>query len=545
MRPARVPPVVPPIVIGPRLGAGGFGQVFRGHHPGLDVDVAVKVIEVADGDAVAAEHALKEARLMARLDHPNLLRILDAKWVDEELVLVLELMDGGSLENEGPLPADECLAVARQLLSGLQALHDAGILHRDVKPANCLRRANDGRVKLADLGIALQHPDRTVRLEEATGTLPFMAPELFEQPAVYSPQSDLYALGLTLAAIALEDPPFPRTDMHGLIDWIHRGARPRIQALRPDLAPSLAHAIERMMSPSRALRPRSAADVLLELAEPPHDAHVPAAGETSLRIGSWILGDEVYRSSNWLAHTAVHRVSGARARVARLQPTGPLRDATPLILAAAERASRLDHPVLLPVLDWGRVEGRAWVATSPRGRALDEIVAASGPFSEQNALETAFDIAQALVYLHSASLVYQMVEPGSVLAAGESIRVLLSWPVYCVKAGTRAVDADGRRHRVASKRFAAPEFQQAAATIEPSVDLYGLGEVLYFLLCGRSSREARTAAHGAGDLDPRRFDPHVSDATARLTMRLLASDPQDRPDAEMAHATLRRLSSRG
>src|SRR5207248_2818767 len=122
---------------------------------------------------------LREARLMARLDHPNLLRVLDAGQTGDSVYLVLELMDGGSCKGLRSLPPADALAVTRQLLSGLQALHDARVLHRDIKPANCLRRARDGRVKLADLGIAAEWT--TAADYDRSGTLPYMAPELFEQ----------------------------------------------------------------------------------------------------------------------------------------------------------------------------------------------------------------------------------------------------------------------------------------------------------------------------------------------------------------------------
>src|SRR5437879_1589315 len=100
------------------------------------------------------------------------------------------------------LPRDQAITTAKQLLSGLQALHDARILHRDVKPANCLHRARDARVKLADLGIAADWVP-TAANYDWSGTIPLVAPELFEQPPRFSPPSDLYALGVMLACLLL------------------------------------------------------------------------------------------------------------------------------------------------------------------------------------------------------------------------------------------------------------------------------------------------------------------------------------------------------
>lgn len=251
--------------LGDRLGQGGFGTVYRGRHLALDVDVAIKLITGVDLDSGGIEYALKEARLMARLDHPNLLRIFDAGRSGTSIYFVLELMSGGSSKSLRSLPGDRALSVSRQLLSGLQALHDARILHRDIKPANCLLRAEDGRVKLADLGIAADLGTQTRPILEAAGTIPFMAPELFESPPDFSERSDLYALGMTLACLTLEADPFPRGDFDALRSWVMSGTRPHLRSRRPDLPPALTALIDRMISPNPAVRTPSAGEALAAL----------------------------------------------------------------------------------------------------------------------------------------------------------------------------------------------------------------------------------------------------------------------------------------
>src|SRR5687768_12130953 len=95
---------LPGLTVGERLGRGAFGAVYRARHHALDVDVAVKVVDRAALDAGGLDRALREARLMARLDHPNLLRIFDAGLAEGAVYLVLELMDGGSCKGMRSLP---------------------------------------------------------------------------------------------------------------------------------------------------------------------------------------------------------------------------------------------------------------------------------------------------------------------------------------------------------------------------------------------------------------------------------------------------------
>src|SRR6185436_4976862 len=132
------------------------------------------------------------------------------------IYLVLEIMDDSCVKMR-LAQADLALDLTRQLLSALQALHSARILHRDIKPANCLVRRRDGRVKLADLGIAVQQVTRADKAYDSAGTLPFMAPELFDDPPRFSFASDLYALGLTLACMFLETDPFPTGSISELL----------------------------------------------------------------------------------------------------------------------------------------------------------------------------------------------------------------------------------------------------------------------------------------------------------------------------------------
>ncbi|MFC4084162.1 serine/threonine-protein kinase [Amycolatopsis samaneae] len=188
------------------LDFGGMGRVWRAHDETLRLDVAVK--EVWLSPAMPAHEreerlarAEREARNAAALrDHPHVVAVHDVVVEDGVPWIVMRLVTGQSLEKrlaDGPLPAEDAVRVAGQLLDALEAAHGAGIVHRDVKPANVLL-AEDGTALLADFGIAVHHADTTIT---GTGTLigsvEYMAPERLNGEDGLA-ESDLYSLGVTL-----------------------------------------------------------------------------------------------------------------------------------------------------------------------------------------------------------------------------------------------------------------------------------------------------------------------------------------------------------
>ncbi|MFB7781952.1 protein kinase [Streptomyces vinaceus] len=199
------------------LGAGGFGEVWEAHDPVLDVDVAMKMVRLSSvPDEARAEllaRAARESRNAARLrDHPHIITVHDVVEADDAPWIVMQLVDGGSLADElranGPLTLRRTLDVAEALLSALGAAHDAGITHRDVKPANVMLGEN-GDVLLTDFGIAVAHTDpRLTRTTMVIGSPAYMAPERW-QGAPNDGRSDLFSLGVTLYETVEGVPPFP------------------------------------------------------------------------------------------------------------------------------------------------------------------------------------------------------------------------------------------------------------------------------------------------------------------------------------------------
>jgi TolB-like protein/predicted Ser/Thr protein kinase len=204
------------------LGAGGMGEVYRAHDARLDRDVALKVLSVgALGDSTARPRLLREARLAAALNHPNVCTIYEVGEAEGQAYIAMELIEGQPLDllisGEG-LSIDRVLDYGLQIAEAVAHAHERGIVHRDLKPLNALVTLQ-GRVKVLDFGLArrvlAEHLAEATTASQATltqagalvGTLPYMAPEqLRGEPA--DARSDVWALGVMLYEMAAGARPF-------------------------------------------------------------------------------------------------------------------------------------------------------------------------------------------------------------------------------------------------------------------------------------------------------------------------------------------------
>ena len=198
------------------LGAGAMGTVFRARDESLGRDVAIKALQ--GDDPGVRERFLREARAIGAVHHPNILAIYDAGSEGPIPYIVMELATGGSLWDRikgGRVPADVVRQVGIQMAQALGAAHAAGILHRDVKPANILATA-PGVWKLADFGIARMPDSKLTAAGQFLGSPSYAAPEALAA-GQSSPASDVYSLGVTLYEALAGMPPHGDHDMRSLM----------------------------------------------------------------------------------------------------------------------------------------------------------------------------------------------------------------------------------------------------------------------------------------------------------------------------------------
>ncbi len=200
-----------PYLVRSFLGEGTSGTVYRALDPRLDREVALKVLTGRGDQAIA--RFFTEARAIAKLRHRNVVAIHEVNQYSGRSVIVLELVPGGSLQERlraGPLSPREAARVVRDLAHGVHAAHSAGILHRDVKPANVLLDA-DGTPRLVDFGLALDVgvADPASENQWVSGSPAFMAPEQLEgRMEKLGPWTDVWGLGALLHTALAGQPPF-------------------------------------------------------------------------------------------------------------------------------------------------------------------------------------------------------------------------------------------------------------------------------------------------------------------------------------------------
>jgi serine/threonine-protein kinase len=279
------------------LGQGGMGEVREARDLRLGRAVAIKTLRPGlAGRPEVRRRFEAEARSAARLTHPHVVAVHDVGEEDGVPFIVMERVSGPGLEREmaaGPMDPARVREVGTGILAALGAAHAAGVVHRDVKPANVLLAA-DGSVKVADFGIAkaLDNPGAdgtTAELDltgdgQLVGTLAYMAPErVGGAPA--SVQSDLYSVGVILYEALAGTRPFAADTPMSLCWAVHQGDHEPLATRRPGLDPALVAVVERAMARRPEDRFATAADMAGALAATGMPSPEPAEADATMAAG--------------------------------------------------------------------------------------------------------------------------------------------------------------------------------------------------------------------------------------------------------------------
>jgi len=262
------------------IGRGGMGEVYKATHGILERAVAIKILPRHKSNPDDIASFLREARVLARLDHENLVRAFDAGDDGKKrYYLVTEYVPGLDLRKlvraKGPLEMPQAASIISQVARALQHAHDQGLIHRDVKPGNVLVTP-DGRAKLSDLGLAgSRHCEGETdpRMSRVVGTPDYLAPDHIEAPWNPTPAWDIYSLGCTLYYAVTGKVPFPGGSTADKCR-AHLQLRPLDpRRLNPRLSDRFVDVIADMMAKNPAER-------------------IPSAREVAERLAPWTLAQD-------------------------------------------------------------------------------------------------------------------------------------------------------------------------------------------------------------------------------------------------------------
>ncbi|MBM3290971.1 MAG: serine/threonine protein kinase, partial [Candidatus Hydrogenedentes bacterium] len=336
------------------IGRGGMGVVYLAEDTTLSREVALKLLYPSlSTDTVFVDRFKQEARVVAAILHPNIVRINSFETLPEGLAIDMEYVSGPSL---GHMMAHEvftpqlAVQIARDVLEGLAVCHELGVVHRDIKPNNILF-APDGRAKLADFGLATAyatHLESSIYRMSSSGF--FMGTPRFAPPEAWEgghphPNWDLYSLGLVMYEGLIGRPVYTGTTPLAIVKQLTSGAIGPLRDVAPTVSPELGAFVDRLVSHDQSTRPVDAPAALLELRALPEFDNSNGVGPPTVQM----------------AVRNVRRKSTA-LRWARKTRTGIFRAAAVAAVAASGAAAFW--------LTWGTSTAPAPDASAPPARVL-------------------------------------------------------------------------------------------------------------------------------------------------------------------------------
>ncbi len=258
--------------LGPALGVGTVGTVYRARKDGTEHDVALKILHPSvSHDVNVVRRFERETAILERLRHPNIVEYIEDGRHGDQLWYAMELVEGKSLKevlvSKGRLDWKDAVEAGWQICSALQYAHNQGIVHRDLKPAN-LFLGQDGKLKLGDFGVALDTGSADITATGLTvGSYMYMAPEQIRGERTITNQTDLYAFGCLLYEMLTGEPPFRGVHFAQIFDQHLQKPPPKLLAWDKNLPPALEEIVTQLLAKNPYERPFNAREVQGRLAD--------------------------------------------------------------------------------------------------------------------------------------------------------------------------------------------------------------------------------------------------------------------------------------
>jgi serine/threonine protein kinase len=555
-------PAIPGYEILGFIGSGGQGDVYRARHIGLDRTVALKVIRDSQGDG--QQHLARfrrEARVIARLDHANIVRVHGFDDCAGRLFLSMEYLAGGSLKDrldrQGSYPTSDAVVLLLALAAAVEHAHKQGIVHRDLKPGNVLFTA-EGQAKIVDFGLAKVLNDAS-SMQTQTGAVlgspSYMAPEQAAgKISQIGPATDVYALGAILYELIAGRPPFTGESWLDTLDRVRFQQAVPPSRWRRDVPPHLEQICLKCLEKDPDQRFPSAAALVQALKEfvPGHDdassstspsqGPLPQPDPPESKPKASQTGEDTVTAGKHVGaeqHGGYQLIrpirAGAFGEVWSAVAPGGIKAAVKIHyrpvaadapeLRALDLIKNLNHPYLLKTQAWWVEDGRLHVAMelaegSLRGRLRKGRTRGTTAIPLARLLTHVCEAAEALDYMHGRGLIHRNITPDNILLVQGHVKIG-DFSMVCE--ASAAANADAR-----AAGYMAPESFRDRIT--PQSDQYGLAATYAELRLGRRPFPARTtlaqAMSDALDGSPDLGD--LNQAEKKVLRKALAKDAAHR-----------------
>jgi serine/threonine protein kinase/Tol biopolymer transport system component len=500
-----------------KLGEGAMGEVYRAEDTRLKRTVALKFLSAGRvTDAGLRQRFLHEAQAAASLDHSNICTVYEVDDQDGEIFIAMACIDGPTLQkkiSQRPLQLGEAVELAIQIGEGLEAAHERGIVHRDIKSSNILLTSR-GQAKITDFGLAtLADQTRLTQTGAIVGTPGYMSPEQARSEGADA-RSDLWSLGVVLYEMVSGQLPFGGNTAAAAIFAILNKEPEPLTALRSGVPLEIDRLVAKALVKNPAGRYQHAADMLVDLRavkrllesrpqavtveQEPAAREAVAIGQT---LGHYQLEEKLGEGGMGIVYRALDTHLGRPAAIKVLKPGKAGAEQKKRFVQEAKAASALNHPNIVHIYDIAESGGVDYIAMEfVEGVTLDRLIPPKG-MNLSDALRMAVCIADALGKAHAAGIVHRDLKPSNIMAQPDGVVKVLDFGLAkLLEAGAGAsIPAEERPQSdegtiVGTLAYMSPEQAQGSA-VDSRSDIFSFGAVLYEMVTGR--RAFQGASRGA------------------------------------------------
>ena len=516
-----------------RLGKGGMGIVYRARDTKLDRPVAVKLLlGDLERDRETRKRFLREARAAGELNHRNIIQIYDFGEDGGRAFIVMELLEGVSLnellERQPDLSIDRKLQIMIEVCDGLAFSHSRSIVHRDLKPAN-LFVTTDRQVKVLDFGLARIVSSNLTRSGIVFGTPDYMSPEQVCGKVV-DERSDIFSLGAVFYQMLSGRKPFAAKTLPEVMRKVlTKEPAPLTHAEAPS---SLARFITRSLQKDPLKRYQTVDELVADLRgiEPDEPADTAARGGAPRQIDRYQIRERVGRGGMGVVYRARDPVLNRDVAIkSMLVDFGVDRGARARFQQEARAAARLQHPNIVTIYEFGEKDDSPYLVMEfLGGDDLEGLMTRDPPLSLERRLDIVAQVCDGLAFAHEQGVVHGDIKPGNVRVLEDGSVKLLDFGIATV----RKTDAPSGTF-AGSAAYASPE-QLSMERVDGRSDLFSVGVLAYELLTGRqpfTGDSPPAVAYQILNRAPpwlRSIAPQLPEALATIITRALQKQPAQR-----------------